>query len=268
MPTFLWPLCKLTLLIAFLWMALAYFALKGESYGAPYSSSLNGCAVYVAQYEKQHNIPQGLLQAISKVESGRRDRTGRLIAWPWTVNAEGQGYHFPTKEAAVSAVRNMQFQGIKSIDVGCMQVNLYHHPHAFRNLNDAFDPSKNVAYAARFLNGLKNEHASWYKAVAHYHSANPLYHIPYRKNVMGIWNREKSKEDILLASGIFEERSSPVTNRIRRLKGAKVLSVKKGMFTHTSHKGVSRRIISRNSTRLRRINFKSHQGSRKTLKVS
>ena len=40
------------------------------------------------------------------------------------------------------------------MDVGCMQVNLYHHAHAFSSLDNAFDPQSNVDYAARFLRSI------------------------------------------------------------------------------------------------------------------
>lgn len=225
-------LLRLTMILAFIPLIE-----KGQCADTP---SLSNCAVHVAQYEKHHNIPSGLLHAISKVESGRKDDTGRLVAWPWTVNAEGQGYYFPSKEAAITAVQKMQLKGVKSIDVGCMQVNLYYHPHAFENLNDAFDPDKNVAYAARFLTGLKNEHASWRTAVAHYHSANPIHHIAYRQNVLGVWDRDLKREGISLA-GIFERETSPaLPSRLRRYTSGKTLRLTQATFTPASYKGVRR----------------------------
>ncbi len=259
MADYFWPLCKFTLVTTFLWMTLAFLALMEESRGE------NHCAIHINQYEKHHRIPDGLLHAISKVESGRKDRTGRIVAWPWTINAEGQGYYFPTKEEAIEAVEALQKKGIKSVDVGCMQVNLYHHPDAFKHLKEAFDPAKNVAYAARFLAGLKNEHSSWHKAVAHYHSANPLHHIPYRKSVMGAWKREKGSGEIHLAAGFFEEETPRKVNRLHRFKGAKTLSLTHRHLMHASSKGVVRRITNSNSPRLQRFNSKS---TRRTLKVS
>jgi hypothetical protein len=242
MVTTFGTLLRLTCFIPLLGMII----LNEKGYGVEVPTpSLNNCAVHVAQYEKHHNIPTGLLHAISKVESGRKDITGRIVAWPWTVNAEGQGYYFPTKEAAIKAVQKMQLKGIKSIDVGCMQVNLYHHPRAFRNLNEAFDPDTNVAYAARFLTGLKNEHASWRTAVAHYHSANPVHHTSYRQNVLGVWNRDLKREGISLAAGIFDERSSPALlgkRHLRRLTIGKTLRLTQAMFTPSSPKQTVRRV--------------------------
>ena len=67
----------------------------------------------------------------------------------------------------------MQAKGIRSIDVGCMQVNLMHHPNAFASLDQAFDPVSNTAFAARFLNELYRRTRSWPKSIAAYHSDTP-----------------------------------------------------------------------------------------------
>ena len=258
----LWSLCRFTLLITFLWMLLAFLALMEAGQGSS-SPALKSCGVYIAQYEQQHGIPRGLLHAISKVESGRKDGTGKIAPWPWTVNAEGQGYFFPTKDAAIAAVLKMRREGIKSIDVGCMQVNLHSHPHAFNNLNEAFDPHKNVAYAARFLTGLKNEHASWHLAVAHYHSANPIYHVPYQQSVLGAWKGERSKGDISLAAGALGVQAFPQVNRIRRLSKTKTLSLQKNPMIQAS-KVTVRRVVRGESPQLRRL-FKRPQATRNAI---
>ena len=52
-------------------------------------------------------------------------------------------------------MRAVQAQGVRSIDIGCMQVNLMHHPNAFATLDAAFDPLANALYAARFLTELR-----------------------------------------------------------------------------------------------------------------
>ena len=45
-----------------------------------------------------------------------------------------------TRQQAVAAVQALQARGVRSIDVGCLQVNLMYHPIAFASLDDAFDP--------------------------------------------------------------------------------------------------------------------------------
>ena len=122
---------------------------------APPMAQPNGyrlCRPAIQVAEQRHNVPARLLAAIGRVESGRRDpETGETNPWPWAVNAEGQGFLFESKAKAISAVTEMQARGIRSIDVGCMQVNLMHHPDAFPSLAQAFDPAANADYAARFL---------------------------------------------------------------------------------------------------------------------
>src|ERR1700761_1160278 len=140
------------------------------------------CAAETAKQERLQAVPPHLLDAISLVESGRFDADRKVdIAWPWTVDAEGQGNFFPTKDAAIAFVRKEQAKGITNIDVGCMQVNLQAHAEAFATLEDAFDPVVNVAYAARFLVGLHNSTGNWPTAAGYYHSQTPALASAYRQ---------------------------------------------------------------------------------------
>jgi hypothetical protein len=223
--------------------------------------TIHSCASHIDSFEKQHKIPSGLLHAISKVESGRKDDTGRIVAWPWTVNAEGAGYFFATKEEAIIAVKQMMREGTKSIDVGCMQVNLYHHPNAFDTLSDAFDPQTNIHYAAKFLGGLKNEHGTWQKAVAHYHSANPYHHVPYRKKVLTVWERDQKRGGTSLAPGVFASFDSATIedtplNRIRKITNSRV-KLNRNMLIKTSQNYTVRRVTRGETSRLRRVKSKS-----------
>ena len=110
------------------------------------------CRAAIGQAERERGIPPRLLAAIGRVESGRRDpATGATHPWPWAINAEGRGSFYPDKAAAIAAVRALQAQGVRSIDVGCLQINLRHHPEAFASLEEAFDPLANARYGARFL---------------------------------------------------------------------------------------------------------------------
>ena len=148
------------------------------------------CTRYVAKHEREHGIPVHLLAAIASTESGRWHSGLKMpLPWPWTINAEGKGQYFSSKQEAVNEVRRLQARGVKSIDVGCMQVNLYHHADAFANLNEAFDPKTNVAYAAKFLKNNYNEIGSWKKAAAAYHSRTPSLGNKYIGLVYNAWRR-------------------------------------------------------------------------------
>jgi len=187
--------------------------------GAVYNP--DSCTAQIRQAEQRYGIPNHLLLAIAKIESGRKDKHGNFNPWPWTINVEGKGYIYNSKAQAISAVQNFKEMGKSSIDVGCMQVNLAYHPHAFSSVHNGFDPHQNVDYAARFLKGLHDTHGSWEMAVAHYHSATPKYHIPYRQKVLALWGREKGVGT--LGSGnmlAFRDRpkSPAIAGRLQRLK--------------------------------------------------
>lgn len=147
------------------------------------------CRVAITAAEQQHGIAPGLLGAIGRVESGRADlRGGGVTPWPWTINAEGQGRYFDNKIEAIAAVQALQARGITVIDVGCMQVNLHHHPAAFASLDEAFDPVANARYAALFLKRLYGvAGADWERAAGHYHSVTPERAEGYRAKVIAAW---------------------------------------------------------------------------------
>ncbi len=146
------------------------------------------CETAITTAEFVARLPPRLLAAISVTETGRVDPAhGRIRPWPWTINAEGEGQFFDTKEDAVQAVKALQARGVQSIDVGCLQVNLMYHPDAFASLDQAFDPRINANYAARFLNSLYADARNWGTAIAAYHSETPALGDAYRVLVMARW---------------------------------------------------------------------------------
>ena len=150
------------------------------------------CQQAIELATRAHAAPPGLMAAIGRVESGRHDPTsGALHPWPWTVDAEGQGAFYDSKELAIAAVHALQARGVRSIDVGCMQVNLMHHPGAFNSLEQAFDPMANADYAARFLVELHGQAGTWPAATALYHSATPELGAAYQQKVMAVWPEEQ-----------------------------------------------------------------------------
>lgn len=194
------------------------------------------CAVAIDRQEARHKIPDRLLQAISMVESGRWDpKTRSRIAWPWTVTANGKGRYFPTKQAAIAHVMKLKGQGIRVIDVGCMQVNLHYHPKAFKSLSAAFDPKRNADYAATFLTRLKREHRTWRKAVQHYHSSTPAKRVPYQNKVYTAWQdikRQASRPDATAA----RTRLQRTSRQIERAHRAKL-----SRYTRPSHAAAPRK---------------------------
>ncbi|WP_458097335.1 transglycosylase SLT domain-containing protein [Roseomonas sp. WA12] len=171
-------------------LALLLLLLPGIALAQPSATGL--CRAAIASAEREYGLPAGLLAAMGRVESGRRNpETGETGPWPWTMNAEGAGKFFSGKAEAVAEVRQLRAGGMRIIDVGCMQINLHHHAEAFASLEEAFDPLANARYAARFLTELKNAAGDWMTAAGHYHSRTPARAELYRAQVALRWPEEQ-----------------------------------------------------------------------------
>ncbi|MCF3946132.1 lytic transglycosylase domain-containing protein [Acidiphilium sp. AL] len=167
---------------------------------APVTDPSALCAAAIGMAQRIANTPAGLLNAIATVESGRRDpETDRLEPWPWTIDADGNGHFYPTEAAAIAAASAFQRQGVASIDLGCMQINLQHHPGAFATLAQALDPAANALYGAQFLRRLKSRLGGWPPAIAAYHSETPALGQPYEQKVLAAWQGSASAPSLIPA---------------------------------------------------------------------
>lgn len=148
------------------------------------------CLEAARAVERREGIPANLLAAIALTESGRFDaESGENFAWPWTVTSQGKGRYFATEAEARAEVEILLSQGVRNIDVGCMQINMHYHWNAFETLDHAFDPAANAAYAAKFLKSKYDETRNWLTAAGQYHSQTPENFRPYRVKVLSYWNR-------------------------------------------------------------------------------
>ena len=173
------------MLPAMRWMLAAILLLLA----LPSFAADSACGLAVRAAERRFGVPPGLLQAISLSESGRWNKETRTtVAWPWAVTAGTESYFLPDKPTAVATVERLRRQGRRNIDVGCMQVNLMHHPEAFADLDSAFDPDVNADYGAKFLASLRDTTRSWARAVERYHSADPERGRGYRDRVYDRWH--------------------------------------------------------------------------------
>lgn len=192
------------------------------------------CEIAAIHHERDNELPRALLAAVAMAESGRSVPGSREArAWPWTINAEGRPYYFKTKEEAIAKTQQLLDSGMRSIDVGCMQVNLRYHPHAFASLEDAFDPMKNVAYGAEFLMQLRERTGSWQQAVAHYHSQTEWRGDRYFARVIRIWKNERTR----IANASYTIPSQGSANRID------VTGFLKPAILHNAAEGTSHTIM-------------------------
>ncbi len=176
-------------LAAAIWFASLWLAGPAPAAPAPFVQATDAalCRSAIAAAEAQTRIPDEFLSAIGRVESGRPVSGVGLTPWPWTINAAGTGHFYATKAAAVAAAQAFLAAGVKSIDVGCLQVNLMFHPGAFVSLNEAFDPVTNAAFAAKLLISLFRAERSWPRAAAAYHSETPALGQAYQQKVLAAW---------------------------------------------------------------------------------
>jgi len=147
------------------------------------------CRAAAQVAEQEVGLPSGLLFAIGEVETGRQNvTTGQVEPWSWSTNMAGASHYFGSEAEAIDWTAMQLALGQRSIDVGCLQINLMHHPEAFLTLEEAFDPLSNARYAAHFLMSLYRRSASWQVATAQYHSADPARGGPYGARVFALLN--------------------------------------------------------------------------------
>lgn len=215
------------------------FALSASPAHAARDALIEGGKLCTQQFpvaEQRYTIPTHLLAAISTTESGRwHKQLGMAVPWPWTINVEGKGYYFDSKAEAIAATQRFMAQGKSSIDVGCMQVNLKHHSKAFANLNEAFEPSTNVAYAAKFLRDNYAELKDWIKATAAYHSRTQVHGQRYLAQIEKSWNRivtkvaaARASQGSAAATASVEEAPRPASRPIASTRNVQVIHVSDG----------------------------------------
>lgn len=148
------------------------------------------CESYAADAARAEGIPEGVLPAISRVESARKGK-----AWPWTLNQGGDSSYHATKAEALDRLAQILATGETNVDLGCMQLNWRWHSEAFPDAETMMDPVENTRYAARFLRSLKDRHGDWDSAVAAYHSNQPDRGAAYSAKVEVARNQIEDGQD-------------------------------------------------------------------------
>ncbi len=114
---------------------------------------------------RETDVPLAVLYAVALTETGQR---GALHAF--AMNIHGKPAFNATLPEALSTFDQARRQGENLVDIGCMQINYRYHGKHFTSVQEMFEPSKNVDYAARFLKTLHKGEGTWTSAVARYHA--------------------------------------------------------------------------------------------------
>ena len=187
------------------------------------TASDNVCYAAMAHAARTHGVPEDMLVGIALTETGQTSARGVHEPAPWSANMAGRGYRFDTRREAVAFVEKNLRRGVRSIDVGCMQVNLMWHGNNFKSVNDAFEPARNVDYAASLLRTEFSATGSWQGAIGRYHSYDPDNAAGYRRMVaqnrrpLPPINAEESREVASSGDSLFETEAPDVKAPVHRM---------------------------------------------------
>jgi len=165
---------------------------SGESVAL--DASVASSAVVPAVYRtiaNEHDVPADVLYAVALTESGTHvEALETRLPWPLTLNIAGEGSYYPTRHQAVRAAREAFDGGIRSIDLGLMQVNWRYHADALGSLEAAIDPLHNLTVGARILATCHARRGDWFAALECYHAPDhPSRAKAYRQRVERAWRQ-------------------------------------------------------------------------------
>jgi hypothetical protein len=133
--------------------------------GAAAADSAAVCEQQMARASQAEDVPLGVLYAVGMTETGNK---GSLH--PYALNIQGRTVFTDSPQAALAEFSKARAQGIRLIDLGCMQINHHYHGRNFTSPAEMLNPAANVTYAARYLRALRQQEGSWTMAVARYHA--------------------------------------------------------------------------------------------------
>ena len=123
----------------------------------------------------ENNIPTVILYAVALTESATKIKKskikpGHYKPWPWTLNVSGVPRRYQTRKAAYKGLMYFLQQGVKSVDIGIMQINWRYHHKELGTPWQALEPIHNTRTGARILRDEYKISGEWKQAIGRYHS--------------------------------------------------------------------------------------------------
>lgn len=146
-------------------ITLAALSISSACWLPAHAAGANACEAEILRAADRYGVPAGILYAVGLTETGKK---GSLH--PNALNIEGRAVFARSTQEALNEFEKARGDGVKLIDLGCMQINHHYHSAKFQSVRQMLDPRLNVDYAARFLTELKARHGTWSMAVARYHA--------------------------------------------------------------------------------------------------
>lgn len=163
---------RICLVTALIWLNLASLPQPLGATGSDSILASDLCVEAAENASHQSAAPLQVLLALTLTETGR-NQDGEFRPWPWTLNVDGRGQWFATKQEALTGLSAAIAKGVESIDIGCFQINLQWHGANFSSAEQMMDPSANADYAAQLLSRHAAEQGDWILAAGAYHSLTP-----------------------------------------------------------------------------------------------
>ena len=126
----------------------------------------------------KYGVDPAMMYAVAHVESGKKNKTGLFMPWPWTANvcdrAPGvrcKGHFFKSREELYNRLMAELARGNDWFDVGQVQMNWHFHGKRFGyDLWLATQPLVNLNQAAGLIKELQQRHGSTLEVFAAYHA--------------------------------------------------------------------------------------------------
>lgn len=103
------------------------------------------------QAAEKFGLQKELLYAIALAESKKKADSTSMRPWPWALNIQGVGHFYDSRAEAEAALQRALASGLRSIDVGPMQVNLLWHGYRVDRPEDLFDVETAAMVGAEIL---------------------------------------------------------------------------------------------------------------------
>lgn len=176
------------------------------------AASPSVCAAATEYAARQTGVPENVLIAIAKVETGRTTSDG-FHPWPWTINTSGKGQWFQNRDQLLEAALTNLALGNELFDVGCFQINYKWHHDSFNSVDEMIDPHINAMYAAKFLKSLHSEFGDWTQAAGAYHSRTEKFATRYKAKFAEHFDPNATVQTDTLVANSASRRQAVVTRQ-------------------------------------------------------
>lgn len=129
---------------------------------------------------KKAGVSLAIYYSLLLQESGRNGKP-----WKWTLNHNGKGMYFDSRNEARKYLSEAIEKGDKNIDVGLSQINIRWNGELVKNPLNLLEPKINIAVSAKILKDCMNRFSELRKGLSCYHAGRVVKHgMKYAEKVI------------------------------------------------------------------------------------